>query len=289
MTTLAAWADAARRTLAARGWPDDEARRDASRLARAVLGWDAATWIAHGGDGIPPAFEAAAGALLERRLAHEPLAYLTGAREFYGRDFAVTPAVLIPRPETEGVVEEALRIATGRTGAAAGNLAILDAGTGSGCLAITLALELPAAALVATDVSPEALGVARRNAAALGVADRIEFLQAPLAAGLDAAVDLVVANPPYVPERDRPALAPDVVGHEPALALFAGPDGLDVIRDLVPAARHALRAGGSLVMEIGAGQAEAVEALFGREWHEVGIVPDLQGIPRVVVARLPGA
>jgi release factor glutamine methyltransferase len=215
------------------------------------------------------------------------VAYITGTREFYGRPFRVTPAVLVPRPETEGLVEEALRLVSGdgRGPATGAGLRVVDVGTGSGCLAITLALEWPAAAVTATDVSPDALAVAAENAARLGAA-RIDFRRTNLLDGLPGRFDLVVSNPPYIALADRASLPPDVRDHEPAAALYGGEDGLDVVRGLVAAAAARLAPNGYLVMEIGAGQADAVRALVerttGLAWRHV--TPDLAGIPRVVVA-----
>jgi release factor glutamine methyltransferase len=168
-----------------------------------------------------------------------------------------------------------------------GARSIVDVGTGSGCLAITLASERPDVHVVAIDSSPAALAVARRNAERHGVLDRVEFVETDLLAGVPRPVDMIVANPPYVPERDRSSLAPEVRDHEPAAALFAGPDGLDTIRRLVPAAASLLVSGGLLILEFGFGQADdvtrivaATPGLAVRRVH-----PDLQQIPRVVVAE----
>jgi release factor glutamine methyltransferase len=164
---------------------------------------------------------------------------------------------------------------------------VLDVGTGSGCVAVTLALEAPSVRVLATDVSAAALRIAEANAQRLGAAGRIEFRIASLADDFPAGFDLVVANPPYVPEADRESLAPEVRDHEPPGALFAGPDGLDVIRRLVPSAAAALRPGGSLVIEIGYGQADAVARMFqatGR-FSEIRLAKDLQSIPRIVTGE----
>ena len=280
--TVRVIADHAAQALIARGFAPEDARRDVSVLARHVLGWTMADWVTNAGARSPTGFAEALQRLVLRRMTHEPVAYITGVREFYGREFMVTRAVLIPRPETEGVIEA---IPPGLlTAHGSGTPVVLDIGTGSGCLAITLALEHPAARVIATDVSHEALTVARENAQRLG-ADRVEFAEASLVpAGLPP-LDLIVTNPPYVPERDRESLSPDVRDFEPALALFAGEDGLGVIRTLLPQARAALKPGGALVMEIGAGQSGAVTALVAEAGLRlVTIRPDLQGIPRIVVA-----
>jgi release factor glutamine methyltransferase len=274
-------------TLEAAGFLPADARRDAAVLGRAAAGLDGAQWITRQQDPADAAFLGALTAWTKRRAAREPVAYITGTREFYGRPFRVTPAVLVPRPETEGLVEEALRLVSGdgRGPATGAGLRVVDVGTGSGCLAITLALEWPAAAVTATDVSPDALAVAAENAARLGAA-RIDFRRTNLLDGLPGRFDLVVSNPPYIALADRASLPPDVRDHEPAAALYGGEDGLDVVRGLVAAAAARLAPNGYLVMEIGAGQADAVRALVerttGLAWRHV--TPDLAGIPRVVVA-----
>jgi release factor glutamine methyltransferase len=287
--------DAAVGTLKASGFAPDAARIDATVLCRHLLGWTTAEWLSRWHHEAPAGFSEQLAALTARRVRHEPVAYLVGTREFYGRPFQVTRAVLIPRPETEEVVEQALmelRASSSSksldSGPPSSKRLVIDIGTGSGCLAVTLALEWPGARIVATDISTEALEVARSNAEALG-AERLEFHHVDDVSFVPADLppaDLVVSNPPYVPERDRASLAPDVAGFEPPGALFAGPDGLDVIRRLVPAACRALKPGGSLVMEMGAGQKDAiVEIAESAGFGVVRIHADLQGIPRVLVAR----
>lgn len=293
--TLVECAAGAAQTLAAAGLPADDSRRDAVLLARWRLGWSAATWLARSHEPVPPDFSPGFESLIERRAQREPMAYITGEREFYGRVFEVTRDVLIPRPETELLVEEALnclrridRAAQERDDTPAGadvTSRVLDVGTGTGCVAITIALEEPAVRMTATDVSTAALGVARTNALRLG-ADRIDFQVASLAGNFRAAFDLVVANPPYVPEADLASLPPEVRDYEPSGALFGGPDGLDVIRVLVPSAAAALRPNGWLAIEIGYGQSDAVVHLFHASgFSQVRTVPDLQAIPRVVVGE----
>jgi release factor glutamine methyltransferase len=280
--------DAARR-LAAAGLPAADSRRDAVLLARWRLGWSAAIWLTRSNEPVPPGFADGFAGLIERRTRREPLAYITGEREFYGRPFKVTADVLIPRQETELLAEQALgclRDLTHQAGSEGPQ--VLDVGTGSGCVAVTVALEAPSVQVVATDVSHAALAIARANAERLGAADRIEFRVASLAGTVADAFDLIVANPPYVPEPDRGSLAPEVRDYEPAAALFAGPDGLDVIRDLVPSAAAALRPDGWIVMEIGYGQANAVRRLLeatGR-FSDVRLVDDLQAIPRVIMGHV---
>ena len=272
-------ADAARR-FAAAGIADREARLDAELLLRHVLAWDRATWLTRQDEPIGPDTATAFAALAGRRAAREPVAYLRGVQEFYGREFAVGPGVLIPRPETELLVEAGLAAI-----ADVDTPRILDIGTGSGCLAVTLAAERPGAVVTATDVSSEALTRARENAARLGVSARITFSHAAGVGGHTGPFDLVVANPPYVPEADRAGLPPEVRLHEPAVALFAGVDGLDVVRAVAADVRAALRQGGTLAMEIGIGQADAAVAIVRRAgFVAVRVGDDLQGIPRVVTA-----
>lgn len=293
MARLAVLVVSAARTLAGAGIPADDARRDAALLARTQLGWSHAHWLGYSDDDAPAGFAMAFDTLIARRAAREPVSQIVGSREFYGREFRVTRDVLTPRPETELIIEHALAWLTAygsRLTADDSRLTIrprvVDVGTGSGCLAVTLALEHPAADIVATDVSAAALAIARENAARHRVADRIEFRETSLLDGVDAPLDLIVSNPPYVPEADRASLMPEVRDFEPGLALFAGPDGLDVIRQLVPAAAGALAPGGALIMEIGHGQADAVTAIIAAAGLTLDqIARDLQGIPRVVIAR----
>ena len=265
------------------GFTAAEARIDAGVIARHLLGWSLADWAARGQDPAPADFASRLSGAISRRSGHEPVAYITGEKEFYGRSFRLSPAVLIPRPETELLAEAAIRVL-----ASAGATLVADIGTGSGCLAITIAVECPAAIVIGSDVSAEALAVARDNAVRLRT-DNVQFALVepcdfiPGTAGL---LDLIVSNPPYVPERDRATLAPDVRDYEPATALFGGEDGLAVIRGLVPIAAARLRPGGSLLMEIGAGQGEAVEALLiASGFDPAEPLRDLQGIPRVVRAH----
>jgi release factor glutamine methyltransferase len=233
--------------------PFDPSTREAALLLGHVLGLSEAQVLARGGQ---PAGETARRlflGLLERRLGGEPVAYLLGEREFYGRSFAVDRRVLVPRPETEHLVEAAL---AARLPAAP---RILDLGTGSGCLAVTLALELPAARVVATDLSPGALAVAAANVRRWQVEERVALAAADLFAGLDlAAFDLVVSNPPYVDRRDASSLSPEVVDFEPPLALFAGERGEAVLAEIFAGAA-ALCPGALVLVEIGHGQLPALE------------------------------
>jgi release factor glutamine methyltransferase len=232
-------------------------------------------------------------ALLRRRAGGEPVAYLVGVREFYGRPFRVTPAVLIPRPETETLVERALRWARAVAGPEGAGLRLADAGTGSGCIACTLAAELPGARVTAGDVSAEAVALARENAARLGLAGRLEVGEGswdePLAAR--APFDALLSNPPYVTSAEMGGLMREVRDHEPRLALEAGADGLDAYRELLRRCLPLLRPGGYLAVEIDPRRRDAVVALVraGRPEAEVVVTGDLGGRPRVVEARLPVA
>ncbi|MBF6570664.1 MAG: peptide chain release factor N(5)-glutamine methyltransferase [Candidatus Binataceae bacterium] len=221
-------------------------------------------------------------ASIARRAAREPLAYITGHREFYSLDLLVTPAVLIPRPETEMIVEAALEFAARHP-----KVSILDMGTGSGCIALAIAANAPAARIVASDISATALAVARANAERLGLANRIEFVQSDLFGQLnDRRFDLIVSNPPYVEE--RAALAPEIRDYEPAAALFAGPDGMACHRRIAASMRDHLTSGGVLITEIGAAQADGViETLLLSGAIETDEKKDLAGLPRAIVASFP--
>jgi release factor glutamine methyltransferase len=217
------------------------------------------------------------GRWLHERMQGKPLQYITKAQEFFGRPFAVSPDVLIPRPETELLVETVIRRRPdART--------IVDVGAGSGAIAITLALEL-STRVIATDISPAALGMAGANAASLHA--KVGFVNADLLASIaDVSMDVVASNPPYVPLGDRETLQRDVRDWEPHLALFAGPDGLNIYRRLIPEAWRVLKPGGLLALELGFGQADAVAALAAN-WHNVEIERDLAGIRRVLSCEKP--
>ena len=274
----------ARTRLEAAGARPAEAAIDVDAYARAILGWDTATLLANQRDATPDGLEPRFSEWIARRQRREPTAYILRGREFWGREFFVTPAVLVPRPESEFVVEESLplvqHIAAPR---------IADIGTGSGILAVTLAVELPMSSVVATDVSADALEVARENATRHGVGHRVSFVETSY---LDAVVDrfhLIVANPPYVKDGDKPALSADV-GHEPHVALFGGPDGLRDLEGVLAAASVALEPQGWLVMEFGYGQEADVRRLVGTrpELRLDHVRDDLQGIPRTaVIQRVP--
>jgi release factor glutamine methyltransferase len=215
-----------------------------------------------------------------------PAQYITGHQEFWGMDLIVSPAVLIPRPETEHVIETVLaRAGVARAPSPASLLRIVDVGTGSGCIALALAKELPSAEIHATDISPAALEVARANAARHQLDDRIHFHQTDLLQGLErTAFDFVVSNPPYVGESEADQVQLEVRKHEPRSAVFAGATGLEVIERLIPPARESLKPGGWLVMEISGTISDRVRGQLGG-WHDVQVTNDLQGIPRVVSAR----
>jgi release factor glutamine methyltransferase len=217
-----------------------------------------------------------------RRLAFAPIQYILGAQEFYGLTLQVTPAVLIPRPETEHLVEAVLERLPVDTRAR-----ILDVGTGSGAIAITLAVHRPKANLTAVDISPEALTVARANAQVHNLQERIRFFESDLLEALRSQTfDIIVSNPPYVPLLDSPYLHAQVREHEPHLALFAGDTGLDLYIRLIPQAFRAIAPGGLLALEIGWGQKDALADLLS-SWTDVSFIEDLQGIPRVALAIRP--
>jgi release factor glutamine methyltransferase len=276
----------------------DSAHRDALLLLHA-LGISRAALHADPGRILTLDQQARYESLILRRLANEPIQYITGEQEFYSLALHVSPAVLIPRPETEFLVEAVLAEFN-----PASHLQILDIGTGSGAISIALAHHLPNAHVTATDISSAALAVASSNAARHHLSSRIRFVEAdlldalaPCEAAFDApgspasglgslGWDAIVSNPPYVPTGDRATLHPQVRDFEPAAALFAGPDGLEVYRRLIPHARAALKPGGLLALEIGHGQRDAVAALLAG-WNTLLFVDDLQQIPRTALARKP--
>ena len=254
---------------------------DAALLLTHVLGIDRTTLRAHPELPITREQQAAYQAALERRLRFEPVQYILGTQEFYGHALRVTPAVLIPRPETELLVEAvATRLPTHKS------LRILDVGTGSGAIAIALAHLLPLASVTAVDLSLEALAIARENAATHKLSNRITFLHSDLLAAVvtDAPFAAIVSNPPYIPDADSPTLHPQVRDHEPSTALFAGPTGLEVYQRLIPRAASLLIPNGLLALEIGHGQREPIADLL-RFWDAVEFLPDLQNIPRVAMAH----
>jgi release factor glutamine methyltransferase len=258
------------------------ARRDVETLLAHLLGQPRTHLLTHPEATLNAPTAADLQTLIDRRATGEPLQYLTGTQEFFGLAFRVTPAVLIPRPETEHLVEAVLAWAVTQPQP----LRLADIGTGSGAIAIAIAANLPTAEIIATDISPAALEVARENAAHLGFSDRIRFEQADLLGTLATPLDAIVSNPPYIPTTDAPTLQREVIAHEPHTALFAGPDGLEIYRRLIPAAYAALRPGGLLAMEIGFGQRIALTQLL-EIWLKVQFIEDYAGIPRVVLAQHP--
>ena len=258
----------------------EAARIEVPRLTAEVLlahaiGCDRVWLYAHSDEELREVWWIHYGRYLHQRLQGKPTQYITGVQEFYGREFRVTPAVLIPRPETEHSVEAALPFSTGR---------VADLGTGSGAIGITLSLETKAQ-VTCTDISESAVRVACENARRLKSTAR--FLVCDLGSALaSASFDLVISNPPYVPDAGNENMQREVLDHEPPLAIFGGFDGLDLYRRLIPEAARLLKPGGRLVMEIGWLASAQVGAMLGG-WTELETKPDLAGIPRVVIATRP--
>lgn len=268
----------------------DTARLDAETLLAHALALDRAQLLARLTSPISPIQREVFQRLIERRIRREPLAYITGKREFWSRDFSVTPDVLIPRPETELLVETTLQLAVqSRTSNLHLPIHILDIGTGSGCIAITLVKELPSAELWAVDLSPAALTIALDNAQRHDVGKRLHFLRSDLFSSIneDLRFDIIVSNPPYIAQRDFTALQPEVRNWEPRAALDGGKDGLTFYRRLVSESPRRLRSGGWLIMEIGAGQCSAVMRLVQAQsnFRESFCVQDYAGFDRVISAR----
>lgn len=223
---------------------------------------------------------------MARRAAREPVAYILGRREFYSLEFEVDREVLIPRPHTETVVEVALEFISEHPGAR-----VLDVGTGSGAIAVALAVNAPGVSVVASDIWPPALALARRNAVSTKVAERIRFVAADLFERLDGGptlgkFDLVISNPPYIVDDQVPVLEAEVRDFEPLVALRGGSDGLDFFRRIAAGVKSHLERGSLVVLEVGAGQDSAVAAILAAEgMHPTGVIKDLDGIARVVTAR----
>jgi release factor glutamine methyltransferase len=263
----------------------DDAGLEAEVLLRHALGMSRETLLANLDQPLQTEGSCTFESLIERRLAHEPTAYITGRREFFGLDIEVTPAVLIPRPETELLVEAAIDVAKPRGRIRRGPV-IADVGTGSGAVAVALALTVPRSDVYGIDISLEALDVARRNAARHGVANRVLFYRGDLLTPLPEFVDVIVANLPYVPTAEWRRLPPEIRDHEPRGALDGGPDGLDAIRALLVEAPAFLRPRGCVCIEFGFGQAEAVRELARGSLpeHAVEVRRDLAGVERVLMA-----
>ena len=277
----------------ARAWAIDAFKRagvessvlSSDLLLGFVTGRDRVYVLSHAEDNLPEGDWEYYRSLVLRHAKGEPLQYLTGEREFFGLDFHVTPEVLIPRPETEILVEAALGIIRERLGS---SVTFVDVGTGSGCIAVSVAHEVPSCRGWATDISAQALEVARKNALRHKVLAQIQFVRADL---LDcfhgkSFFDLILCNPPYVPLEEYNPLPTGVRNYEPRQALFGGRDGLDFYRRMAPAARPRLKPGGFVLFEAGAGQAEGIARLIEKEGLELQeIFNDLQGIPRCLVTR----
>ena len=264
-----------------------EARREAGSLMSFVLERDRTFLISHSDEHLrSEEFEHYRG-VVQRRALGEPLQYITGFQDFYGREFQVSPAVLIPRPETELLVDSALELLTSSASV------FCDVGTGSGCIAVTLLCERPTLRGLALDISTSALDTARQNAIRWSVEDRLRLLNSDCFDALtpdEFQFDLIVSNPPYVSGNQIPGLQREVKDHEPMIALTPGPDGLAIIKRLISGAPRYLRNDGYLLLEIGFDQGEAVGKLVGHSGFElVEIRPDLQDIPRIVVLRKTGS
>ena len=259
-----------------------EARREAGSLLSFIVGKDRTFLIGHAEDSLDQSSLDRFREAVERRAAGEPLQYITGGQDFFGREFRVTPDVLIPRPETELLVEAALEVVGDAP-------LICDVGTGSGCIAVTLLCEIVMARAVALDKSPAALKIAKFNAEKLSVADRAVFAVSDCFESLDSReyqFDLIASNPPYVPAEVVPELQREIRDHEPFVALSPGPDGLSMIRRLLIEAPAFLKQNGYLIMEIGFDQGEKVRSLIDADvWRLLELRPDLQGIPRILVLQ----
>jgi release factor glutamine methyltransferase len=270
---------AARARLVAAGIRPDEAAIDVDLYARTLLGWDRARLVSEQHLPVPPELEPRFTEWIERRCRREPSAYIVGVREFWGHDFRVSPHVLIPRPETEFIVEEALPLLR-----ALEEPRVADIGTGSGILAVTLAREIADSSIVATDISADALAVAAHNALSQGVDCRIRFVETSYLDGVSGPFDVIVSNPPYVRDGDKAALSRDV-RHEPDVALFGGKDGLRHVAGVLDTAADKLKSGGWLLMEFGYGQEDDVRGLIAERpaLRLDRIRDDLQGIPRTAI------
>lgn len=263
-------------------------RLNAESLLMFTLNVDRAYLFAHPERELSAEEQARYEAALDERARGVPTQYITGHQEFWGMDLIVSPAVLIPRPETEHVVETVLELARAdATGGQGAPIRVLDVGTGSGCIALALAKELPGAEIHATDISGAALEIARANAARHQLESRIQFCQSDLLEGLNlAGLGFIVSNPPYVGESEEDQVQLEVRKFEPRSAVFAGDNGTEVIARMIPQAHNSLRPGGWLIMEISGTIAEETKRLLG-DWDDVRVRMDLQFIPRVVQARKP--
>ncbi len=264
----------------------------AELLLMHVLDCDRAYLYSHADRQLSPTLVERYGGLIAERLSGKPTQYITGHQEFWGLDFEITPDVLIPRPETEHLVEAILELAATERAAGAGPIKVVDVGTGSGCIALALAKECSDAEIYATDISPAALGVAARNAARLGLNNRVGFRETDLLtyflkAPYLGAFDFVVSNPPYIGRGEIANLQREVREFEPRLAWGGLERGEDIYRQLFPQAQLVLKTSGWVAVEIGYQMRDRVLALLGHEWSRIEIRPDLAGIPRVALAQKP--
>lgn len=266
----------------------DVAHSDALELLSRALGSSRPGALARGDESLAADVARTLEGWIARRLAGEPVQYITGRAAFRDLDLEVTPAVLIPRPETEGLVEAVLEVLR-HASAEWRSPRVLDLGTGSGAIALAIAEEYPSARVVATDVSAAALDVARRNAAELGLQSRVEFREGDWfdAVGTDERFEVIVSNPPYIAESESDELPADVRDHEPRSALFSGPTGLESLREIADDAPRHLVAGGLLALELAEARAREVEAWLegAHDWAGVELIDDLAGMPRVLLAR----
>ncbi|WP_282938730.1 peptide chain release factor N(5)-glutamine methyltransferase [Paenibacillus sp. RC67] len=275
------------------GYDVSEASNCAELLIQHLLGWNRSEMLFRWHEMFPVELEKQWHELLERKAAGEPVQYIIGEQDFYGLTFKVTPAVLIPRPETELLVEQMVllgsRLWPGKDAAPL----VADIGAGSGAIAVTLAAQCPHWRLMSSDISPTALMVARENAERLGVGERVTFLEGDLLEPYieqQLRIDAVVSNPPYIPEEDEAGLQPEVRLYEPASALYGGQDGLVLYRRLIAQLGELVKMPSLVGLEVGMGQAEAVSRMLAEaaEWDEIRIVPDLAGIGRHVMAWKSG-
>lgn len=258
-------------------------RREAVSLLELAIGRDRTFIFAHPDYNLEQKEISTLDNLISRRAKREPLQYIRGHQEFYGLDFIVAPDVLIPRPETEILVENAIKDLQSKE-----NAAFCEVGVGSGCICVSILHELSSATAVGLDISEKALEITQKNAEKHRVSDRLTLLRSDVFDVLtDRQFDMIVSNPPYVPRGDFESLQPEVRDFEPQIALTDGSNGLSIIEKIVSGAPRFLRPGGGLLMEIGFGQSEAVQDVFDRQiWHQVEFLDDLQSIPRIVHARL---
>jgi release factor glutamine methyltransferase len=259
-----------------------EPRREASSLLAYVIGKDAAFLIAHSEDHLAAPYKMMFEACVRRRAKHEPFQYITGRQEFYGLNFDLTPDVLIPRPETEILVEKAIEILSGID-----RPRFCEIGIGSGCISVAILHKVTPATAVGVDVSAAALAVAQRNAEKNGVHERLRSIESDVFDRVEGTFDMIVSNPPYVPADQLSRLQAEVRDFEPRVALAGGEDGLDIIERIAAAAPTFLKPHGHLLLEVGFDQAARVERLFGPDlWRPPANLADLQQIPRIIVAQL---